>query len=49
MGWGEGGKIMGVSTIFYVRRRGRGGGVNIYKKCFGGSKKFPIIDIKKMI
>jgi hypothetical protein len=33
MGWGGGGKIMGESIIFYVRKRG--GGVNIYKKCFG--------------
>jgi hypothetical protein len=47
MGWGRGGKIMGVSTIFYVRKRGVG--VNTYKKCFGGSITFHSIDIKKMI
>jgi hypothetical protein len=37
MGWGGDGKIMGVSTIFNVRKRG--GGVNIFKKCFGGVNK----------
>jgi hypothetical protein len=37
MGWEGGGKIMGVSTIFYVRKRG--GGVNIFKKCFGAVNK----------